>query len=299
MRKRPLIVMTIVTAFAIGSLPAWADELCPEPSRKAEAKAALAKAQALQTGGKLREAWDAAAKADSDCADRADAVKKQIGRAIGAEEEKNGRIDEAIDWYQRVSADADATRVINKAAGDRSDDVKFIGRAIEYFRSKSDKGNEQKMRDIAKRNVEKQLNEEEKHFTTQLKDSQSYLRKAQEWTYYAQTGQDKVNARTQQRGDFFAKEDSRTALKKAISYYFVGGLEEKIKSVKAKASGLGKQMEAKGEPEAAADYYMIADQGDKAEAITKQADAAKQTAEEGRKKTFKKDQDDLENALGF
>lgn len=299
MRKRPFLAVTIVTAFVIGVVPAWADELCPEPARKAEAKAVLAKAQALQTGGKLREAWDVVAKADPDCADGADAVKKQIGRAIGAEEEKKGRVDEAIDWYQRVNADADATRVINKAAGDRSDDIKFIGRAIEYFRSKSDKGNEQKMRDIARGNVEKQLAQEEKQFATPVKDSHSSLQKAQEWTYYAQSGQDKVKARAQQRGDFYAKDDSRTALKKAMSYYFVGSLEEKIKSVKAKALGLGKQAEAKGEPETAADYYMIADQGDAADAITKQAEAAKRTAEEGRKKTFKKDQDELEKSLGF
>ena len=101
------------------------------------------------------------------------------------------------------------------------------------------------------------------------------------------------------RGDFFAKDDARTALKKAIQYYFAGGLEDKIKSVKAKAAGLGKQAEAKGEKEVAADYYMIADQGDKADALTKQVEAEKAKAEEGRKKTFKKGQDDLEKALGF
>ncbi len=299
MHKRPFIAVTIVIAFAIGAIPAWADEMCPEPGKKAEAKAALAKAQALQTSGKLPEAWDAAVKADPDCADGADGVKKQIGRAIGAEEEQKGRIDEAIDWYQRVNADADAARVINKASGDRSNDVKFIGRAIEYFRGKNDKAGEQRIRDIARRNVEKQLAEEEKHFATQMKDSQSFLQKAQEWTFYAQFGQDKVKTRAQQRGDFFAKDDSRTALKKAILYYFTGGLDDKVKSVKAKAAGLGKQMEAKGEPEAAADYYMIADQGDKADAISTQAEAAKAKVEEGRQKTFKKDQADLEKELGF
>jgi len=299
MHKTTLIGLICTLAFAIGATAAWADELCPEPDRKAAAKAALAKAQALQAGGKLREAWDAAAQADSDCANGVDAVKKQIGKAIGAEEEKNGQIDNAIDWYQRVSADSDATRAISKAEGDRSDDVKFISRAIEYFRLKNDKGNEQKMRDIARRNVEKQLAEEEKQFATQLKNSDTSLQKAREWTYYAQAGQDKVKTRAQQRGDFFAKDDSRMALKKAISYYLIGSLEEKIKSVKAKASALGKQAEAKGEPEMAADYYMIADQGDAAKAITKQADAAKQKAEESRQKTFKKDQADLEKELGF
>ena len=298
MRKTTLIGLTCTLAFVTGAAAAWADELCPEPDRKAAAKAALSKAQALQASGKLQEAWDAAGKADSDCAD-VYTVKQQIGKGIGAEKEKNGRIDEAIDWYQRVSADADATRVISKATGDRSDDASFIGRAIEYFRLKNDKGNEQKMRDIAKSNVEKQLAEEEKHFATQLKNSDTSLQKAQEWTYYAQSGQEKVKARAQQRGDFFAKDDSRMALKKAISYYFIGSLEGKIKSVKAKASALGKQAEAKGEPEMAADYYMIADQGDAAKAITKQAEAAKQKAEESRQKTFKKDQGDLEKALGF
>ena len=298
MHKKSLLVMTIVTAFAIGPLPAWADDLCPEPDRKAAAKAALAKAQALQAGGKLREAWDAAGKADSDCAD-VDTVKKQVAKAIGAEEEKNGRIAEAIDWYNQGNDQASATRVINKAVGDRPEDETFIGRAIEYFRLKNDKAGEQKMRDIAKRNVEKQLAEEAKHFDTQLKESQTFLQKAQQWTYYAEWGKDRVRERAQTRGDFFAKEDSRMALKKAISYYFVGNLDEKIKSVKAKAAVLGKQAEAKGEPEAAADYYMIADQGDKAAAIAKQADAAKQKAEESRKKTFKKDQADLEKELGF
>jgi hypothetical protein len=299
MQKTPMLVLSIAVAVMLGSVHAWADEICPEPARKAEAKAALAKAEALQTGGKLREAWDAVAKADPDCAVGADEVKKHIGRAIGAEEEKKGRIDEAIDWYQRVSADADATRVINKAAGDRPDDVKFIGRAIDYFHSKNDKGNEQKMRDIAKRNVEQQLAQEEKQFATPLRDSHSALQKAQEWTFYAQAGEDKVKTRAQQRGDFYAKEDSRTALKKAISYYFVGNLGEKIKNVKAKAAGLGKQAEAKGEAEVAADYYMIADKGDAAGAIMKQAEAEKAKAEESRKKTFKKEQSDIEKELGF
>jgi len=298
LRPNGLILMLLATLIW-GISTAWADELCPEPARKAEAKAALAKAQALQTSGKLHEAWDAAQKADPECADGADAVKKQIGRAIGAEEEKKGRVDEAIDWYQRVNDDVNATRVISQAAGNRSEDVRFIGRAIDYFRSKNDKAGEQRMRDIAKRNVEKQLAEEEKQWGTQLKASQSFLQSAKEWTFYAQSGEDKVKTRAQQRGDFFAKDDARTALKKAIQYYFAGELEQKIKEVKAKAAGLGKQAEAKGEPEVAADYYMIADQGDKASALTKQVEAAKEKAEEGRKKTFKKDQGDLEKALGF
>lgn len=298
MRKTQVLILTVAVAVTLGTVQAWADDLCPEPDRKAAAKAALAEAQALQAGGKLHEAWDAAGKAASDCAD-VDTVKRQIAKAIGAEKEKAGRIAEAIDWYNQGNDQASATRVINKAAGERPEDEAFIGRAIEYFRLKNDKGGEQKMRDIAKRNVEKQLAEEEKQFATQLKNSDSSLQKARQWTYYAESGKDRLRERARTRGDFFAKDDSRMALKKAILYYFIGDLEEKIKSVKAKASALGKQAEAKGEPEKAADYYMIADQGDAAGAITKKAEAEKAKVEEGRKKTFKKDQADLEKELGF
>lgn len=298
MHKTTFIGLTCTLAFMTGATAAWADELCPDPAKKSAAKSQLGQAQALQAAGKLNEAWNAAGKVDADCAD-ADGVKKQIAKAIGAEAEKAGRLDDAIDWYDRGHDQASATRVINKAAGERSNDAVFIGRAIAYFHNKDDKAGEQRMKDIAKQNVEKQLAEEEKQWGTQLKGSHGFLMSAREWTTYAESGKDKVTARAQQRGDFYAKDDSRTALKKAIQYYFAGDLEQKIKEVKAKAAGLGKQAEAKGEPEVAADYYMIADQGDKASALTKQVEAAKEKAEEGRKKTFKKDQGDLEKALGF
>lgn len=296
---RPIgLILVLLAAITWGTPTAWADEVCANPAEKAEAKSDLAKAQALFTAGKLNEAWNVATKIDVTCA-HADGVKKQIASALGAEAEKNGRLGDAIRWYDEGKNQTAATRVIDRASGDRSMDVVLIGASIEYFRGKNDKAGEQKIRDIAKRNVEKQLAEEEKQWGTQLKTSQSFLQSAKEWTFYAQSGEDKVKARAQQRGDFFAKDDARTALKRAIEYYFAGGLEQKIKEVKTKAAGLGKQMEAKGEPEAAADYYMIADQGDKANALTKQVEAAKQKAEEGRQKTFKKDQADLEKELGF
>lgn len=292
-----LIVMLLAT-LAWGTSTAWADEICANPTEKAAAKAELAKAQALFGAGKLNDAWNSVTKVDFTCVDT-DALKKQIASARGAEAEKNGNLGEAIRWYDQGKDHTAAMRVINRASGDRSMDVGLIGAAIAYFHDKNDKAGEQKIKDIAKRNVEKQLAEEEKQWGTQLKASHNFLMGAKEWTTYAESGKDKVTARAQQRGDYFAKDDSRVALKKAIQYYFAGDLEQKIKEVKTKAAGLGKQMEAKGEAEAAADYYMIADQGDKADALTKQVEAAKAKAEEGRQKTFKKDQADLEKELGF
>jgi len=69
--------------------------------------------------------------------------------------------------------------------------------------------------------------------------------------------------------------------------------------VREKARSLAKQYESKGEGVVAAEYYAIAGDSGKANALQKQTEASEQKAEESRKKTFKKEQGDLEKALGF
>lgn len=293
-----ILILGLTLAIGAWTVPAWADDLCQDPANKAAAKAQLAKAQTLEGAGKLREAFDAAGKVDADCAN-SDELKKQIAKAIASDEERKGHLDEAIDWYQRANDHPDATRVIRKVVEDRPGDIPAIGRAIDYFHVQNNKAQEQAMRAVAAKNVDMALAVEEKRFATQLKDSLGTLQTAQDWTFYAQTGQDRVRARAALRGDTLAKEDGRVALRKALDFYFVGSLNDSMKRVKAKASALGKQHEAKGELETAAEYYTIADEGSKAEAILKQLDASNTKIEESRKKTFKKDQGDLEKSLGF
>lgn len=300
MRKRPWIAVTIITVFAIGAIPAWADDICPEQAKKAAAQAQLSQAQALQAGGKLREAYDAASKIDLDCApSNTDGVKKKIASAVAAEAEQKGKLDDAVQWYERAGDKGAGSRVINKIVAEKPDDIKSVARAIEFYRGHDDKAQEQAMRNLALKNVDKALAAEAKNFSTPLKGSLGDLRQAQDWTFYAQAGQDRVRARATERGDALAKEDSRTSLKKAMDYYFISEVKEGLAKVKAKAAGLGKQAEAKGELEVAAEFYSIADEGGKANALQKQAEANQAKAEDARKKTFKKDQADLEKELGF
>lgn len=295
-----ILICILFSVCGLTTASAWADELCPDPTKKAAAQAQLAHAQTLQAAGKLREAYDAASKIELDCAPpNADGLKKKIASGIALEAERNGKLNEAVEWHERAGDTSAASRAISKIVSEKSDDMKAVGRAIDFYHAHDDKTQEQAMRTLALKNVDKALAAEARNFSTPLKGSLGDLRQAQEWTFYAQAGQDRVRARATERGDVLAKEDSRASLKKAMDYYFVAEVKEGMARVKAKAAGIGKQAEAKGELEVAAEYYQIADEGAKASAVSAQAEASKQKAEESRKKTFKKDQGDLEKALGF
>ena len=108
-----------------------------------------------------------------------------------------------------------------------------------------------------------------------------------------------MRARAAKRGDALAAEDGRTFLRLALSYYGVAGQPEKEQKVRAKALALAKKYESKGEGVIAAEYYAIAGDSSKADAVQKQTEAREQKTEESRQKTFKKEQGDLEKALGF
>jgi hypothetical protein len=125
------------------------------------------------------------------------------------------------------------------------------------------------------------------------------LGRARDWSYYAKSGEDRIRARAAKRGDALALEEGRKFLSLALKYYNVAGQPDKEQKVREKARTLAKQYESKGEGEIAAEYYAIAGDSGKASAVQKQTEARDQKAEESRQKTFKKEQGDLEKALGF
>ena len=147
--------------------------------------------------------------------------------------------------------------------------------------------------------VEQALAEEEKRFASVTKDSLHELGRARDWAYYAKTGEDRIRARAAQRGDTLAVEDGRTFLRLAMSYYEQADRPDGVSKIREKARMLAKRHEAKGEGEVAAEFYSIAGDDKQAETVQKQTEQRQAQAEEGRKKTFKKEQADLEKALGF
>ena len=280
----------------------WADSLCPDPAQQAAADAQVKQADVLERAGKAREAYGAAKKANFDCVtdyNRHEALLKRTAKVVGAEEEKKGRLNEAFEWYERAQSQADAGRMQRKMVELKPNDINTVSHAIDYFRHRNDATQEKAMRAHALKNVEKALAAEEKRFASVGKNSLSELGLAKDWSYYAQAGEDQVRARAAKRGDIVAADDGRAFLSLALSYYDRAEQPDKAQKVRDKARALAKQFESKGEGQVAAEYYSIAGESDKATAVQKETEVREEKAEESRKKVFKKDQDDLEKALGF
>jgi tetratricopeptide (TPR) repeat protein len=292
----------IAVGIGLWGSAAWADSLCPDLAQQAAADAQVKQAEALDRAGKAREAYGAAKKANFDCVTDSkghEALLKRTAKVVGAEEEKKGKLNEAFEWYEHAQSEADAGRMQRKMVESKPNDMNTVSHAIDYFRNHNDAAQEKAMRAHALKNVEKALTAEEKSFASVAKNSLTELGLAKDWSYYAQAGEDRVRARAAKRGDIVAAEDSRNFLGLALSYYDRAQQPDKAQKVRDKARTLAKQHESKGEGLVAADYYAIAGDSTKASAVQKETEAREQKAEESRKKTFKKDQDDLEKALGF
>ena len=294
----------LVCAVALGlsGTPVWADSLCAEKALQAAADAQLKKAEELERAGQPREAFSAATKANGDCVSdtqRHEGVQQRTAKAIGAEEEKKARLEDAFTWYVRAKAPADAGRMQRRLVEAKPDDINTLSHAIDYFSQQNDKAQEEAMRAQARKNVEQALAEEEKRFASFSKDSLHELGRARDWAYYAKTGEDRIRARAAQRGDTLAAEDGRKFLRLAMSYYEQADRPDGVKKIREKARMLAKRHEAKGEGEIAAEFYAMAGDDKQADTVQKHTEQRQTQAEEGRKKTFKKEQADLEKALGF
>ncbi|MBS0171513.1 MAG: hypothetical protein JSR62_14275 [Nitrospira sp.] len=295
--------LTMILAASLGlCAPAWADSLCADKAQQVAADAQLKKAEELERAGKPREAYAAAAKANGDCvsdSQRHEGVQQRTAKAIGADEEKKARLEDAFAWYVRAKTPADAGRMQRKLVEAKPDDINVLSHAIDYFSQQNDKAQEDAIRAQARKNVEHALAEEEKRFASFTKDSLHELGRARDWAYYAKTGEDNIRARAAQRGDTLAAEDGRKLLRLAMSYYEQADRPDGVKKIREKARMLAKRHEAKGEGEIAAEFYAMAGDDKQAETVQKQTEQRQAQAEEGRKKTFKKEQADLEKALGF
>lgn len=302
MKATKIAGFVIAGVVAVGGSTAWADSLCSEPAQQAVADAQLKKAEDLERAGKMREANGAAQKLNSECISdykRHDALLKRTAMALGAEDEKKGNFQGAFDWYQRAQNVADAGRMQRKMVEVKPDDINTVSHAIDYFKNVNDAAQEKSLRAHALKNVNKALAAEEKSFASISKNSLAALARAKDWSYYAQAGEDLVRARAGTRGDTVAAEDGRKFLELALSYYDRAQQPEKAQKVRDKARGLARQYESKGEGVVAADYYIIAGDDNKASAVQKETEVRDLKVEDSRKKVFKKDQEDLEKALGF
>lgn len=303
MRMRKILPVCILSCCLAGLVAptAFADG-CPDDEIAAET-AKLKKAENSEKAGKLKEAFNTAKSVAWECAgrdagQRREALIKRTGRTLGDQEEKQGRLKEAFDWYQAAGLEAEADRVMLKRANAKSDDTNAVGGAIDHFKHRNNEARVKELRGLASRNVDRWLTAEEKAFVAR-KDSRDELGKARDWVYYAGSGSGKVAARAEKRGDTLAADSARRPLENAIAYYEFAEKPQKAKSVRDKARKLGDEHARKGENRLAVEFYQLAGDSSRAEALEKKSEAEKQKSESARQDKFKKDQQSLEKELGL
>lgn len=303
MRTRKIISVCILSAVFAGlTAPLAFADGCPDREIAAETLK-MKRAEDSEKAGKLKEAFNAAKTVAWEClgneaGKRREALIKRVGRTLGEQEEKSGRLKEAFDWYQASGLEAEADRVMLKRANAKPDDTNAIGNAIEHFKHRNNEARVKELRGLASRNVDKWLAAEEKAFATR-KESRDELGKARDWVYYAGSGSGKVAERAEKRGDVLATDNARRPIENAIAYYEFAEKPQKAKSVRDKARKLGDAHASKGENKLAVEFYNLAGDDSRAEALEKKSEAEKQKTESTRQDKFKKDQQSLEKELGL
>ncbi|MDH4134066.1 MAG: hypothetical protein OEV31_04705 [Gammaproteobacteria bacterium] len=300
----PALIWLAMLTVAMATPAAFADSLCPGDKEAKQAEAQLSQAEKSEQAGNARAAYAGLQKVDSDCLSsasdkRRDAMRKRLGKRLGDEDEKNGRLKEAFDWFEGSGNKADAARVMLKRAQARPDDRSTFGAAFDYFKNRGPADSLKTLRSLAGQNARQLLATEEKQFAAD-RDSLDALGKARDWLYYTEAPENRLAVeRAEKRGDTLAAESTRHFLNLAVSYYEFAGKPDKTKSIRDKAKKLGDDAARKGEGEIAAEYYQIAGLQNEAREIEKRTETRRRQDEGQRQKKFKSDQDKLEKELGL
>ncbi|MCC6301438.1 MAG: hypothetical protein IT489_01395 [Gammaproteobacteria bacterium] len=292
-------VLACAAGFAAATPVAWADGCDTKDEREAGAR--MERAEGLERDGKPREAFNVVSRVDTMCVDqkRFDTILHRLGKTLGGQEERQGRLSEAFAWYDRAGLTADADRVmlarLRAAPGDRA----VFGPAYGYFERREDAAAMKELRAIAAKNADAAFAEEERVFAARS-ESFDALDRAGDWLRYL--GDDSTKRKTgraEARGDALAAGEGLIRLQHAVRYYEIADRPDKVGQVRAKAMRLGDAYAQRGETTSAANFYRLAGADDKATELERRTEQAQQKKEGQRQEQFKKDQDDLEKALGF
>jgi len=303
--KKSIIIFYVVFSVAVlmGATQIAQADGCGAQDEKVAAEQ-MKKAEDSERAGKLKEAYAAAVKVDSMCLagdgfKRQEAMLKRIGLQLGQQEEKQGRLAAAFDWYKNSRNDAEADRVKMKQVDATPRDHNLVSGAIDHFKFRNNDARVKELRQLAAKNAELELANEEKAFATR-KESFDELDKAKDWLYLVdESAVKKMRDRAEQRGDILAKEDIYRRLENARRYYDIAEAKKKEQALQDKALQLAKEHEKKGEITQAKDFYSLAGASDKGNELQERSEVQHKKSEEKRQKQFKKGQDELEKELGL
>jgi hypothetical protein len=303
MQKKLMMSAVLAVAGLMGAMQSAQADGCNSAEEKAAA-AQMKKAEDFERAGKLKEAYGAVGKIDPLCLagngfKQHETMRKRIGLQLGQQEEKAGRLAAAFDWFKGSGNGAEADRVKMKQVQASPRDRNLVSGAIDHFKYKNNDARVAELRQLAAKNAELELGNEEKAFAAR-KESFQELGNAKDWFYYVSEGAaKKVRERAEQRGDTLAKEDTFRHLENARRYFSIAEAKSKETALKDKAMRLAQAHEKKGEITQARDFYSLAGASAKGNELQQRADAQYKKSEDKRQKQFKKGQSDLEKELGM
>ena len=296
--KIAAVLALVLTAY----LPMASADGCRTEDEKAAA-AQMRKAEESERAGKLKEAYEAAGKIDSMCLagdgyKRHETMRKRIGLQLGQQEEKQGRLAAAFDWYKNSGNAAEADRVKLKQVDASPRDRNVVSNAIDHFKYRNNDARVAALRLLAAKNADLELASEEKAFAAR-KESFDELGKARDWFYLVgEAAAKKVRERAERRGDTLLKEDTFRHLENAKRYFHMADARPKEKALQDKALRLAQAHEKQGEITQARNFYSLAGASAKGDELEKRTEAQHKKSEEKRQKQFTKDQAKLEKEHG-
>lgn len=296
------ILLFAAASLMVAVQPTLADGCDPKAERDAAAQ--FRKAEDMERAGKLKEAFEATARVDSMCLpgnghQQYEALRKRTGLKLGQQEEKQGRLAAAFDWYKNSGNATEADRVKLKQVDAGPRDRNVVSNAIDHFRFRNNDARVAELRQRAAKNADLELAAEEKAFATR-KESFDELGKARDWFYLAGDGAaKKVRERAERRGDALLKENTFRQMENAGRYFDTAEARSKERALKDKALRLAQEHEKRGEITQATNFYQLAGATAKGDELRERAEAQHQKAEVKRQQQFTKDQDDLEKQLGL
>ncbi len=320
MTRQKTLAALLATFIVTAVNTALADDVCSAAEYQAS-NAKLARAKAAESQGNLEEALRLASTSDY-CVDDTDGLRRLVintSYKLGQAAEAGGNLEAAFDYYRGgmpaeqyenpkpVDLLANAKRVMLAMVAKSPSDRRIARNALEFFNRENQGADVAYIVKHMDSQARRLLAEEEKAFSTSSPHKE-LLEEAEAWLQEQQlTGVPEsteptaaqLTARWVARGDQFAALDHYSALANALSYYQQAERKDKEETVRKKARKLADGLADGTRWAEAVRLYELADDSQKAEALTARREAGAAEVEAERKQKFNEEQDDLEKELGL
>ena len=291
-----------------------------------DGEAYLRQMEAAEKSGKIKQAFEMATGSNAPGCSPENGYERRFNvvmrnhKALGQQLEKAGKFLEANKYYgypfehyfrngsyrdaEKNYSHADAHRTMLAYVKQHADDVKVVTDANYYFKSFDGAPPQLKeVHSLAVNGGNRMLAKEDKNFTARKFDAaKEDLAQAVKW-FQIVSDETTAQARAKKRYDSLIVSEAYDDIKLAFDYVFDQHAAD-LEKARARASKLGQQAERNGKYDLAHEFYVLASDTERSNALGARLSAGaakrekeKEAAETKRRAKFKEEQDDLEREL--